>query len=783
MNKYFLKNLFKNNNIYKTKLYRNIQFFNLSSTLSKGVKKSNNNTNIINNNKNEKHFPMLDGVQYPNKSSSFKLPTAITGKESENTGKNYNKYMEKVKEEELLALKNKNSNLDKIEDNIFVENEDDNSILYYELLLREDFLIFNLRNFYYSYLLAKKTKGKLYINIDDSGVSTTTLKNKKLKEFLEVIDYLGLNINILKIDSINKNKELSFNEIYIKDNFEKLNKEENNDLNKITHSIFQSDRKITYAKYIQFLLDVGTVYMCYCSSFEKCSSNCKTNIENSKQINFLNDLLNNSKSFKVKYLRVNIDVAYGYIKTYLNNIMQEYNNLVVNNINKEALKYTETINKINSLNTNLKEVIIPNINRSEYQFCLNDLGDFPIYKNFSKEISPSFKSTVDDHIHNVNNKIENKEYSVEKDFVLTNILEFKNKRYTHLPDIKLFYWSKSDFPSLEVAKLIKDKKILPEAILNCVLVLGWGHSPVKEMIDKQNNKNSKNMYFNKLITKDKAIEVFNTTNIYVYNAIFSSDMLYFFNNKYLNYYFFKLPNELYFTDIVNTYKAMKWPNLFKQEFYNVFVYRYNKDIGIFKESKLTKNLKSNKKYNKYKKQDNNNNYNDNTDINIQNKLILDSWTDKKWRKVIKVVIPNIKSFEYLYLYYFLIESPLYNSEFVSKHNKIILSFFDNKKKAAIYIHDLINIFESLNSEEKNIDINNKFVSKNINKRISEFMYNKFIDDSSEENNTRLLYKILKIIIADNTKINNIADVCDVIGKEETINRCKKFYQALELIDF
>ena len=568
-------------------------------------------------------------------------------------------YSRKQTNNKITEEENKN----KINTNNYFHN------IYYELPLRENFNIFMLRSYYYSYLLSLSTNGKLYLNIDDSEVNSNKEKNDKLKEFLEALDLLKLSFNMPLDLKTSQDKKLT---------------------------LFQSDRVDSYIKYMQFLLDNDSAFTCTCNTFNTCTSHCKSN---SNTVNFKEDIYL-SNNHKIRYIRINKSSSIPMIRR---------------NANSDQ----------SSLNHN--EILIQGVNNNEKIINLDTIEDFPIFKNFTKEFSPSFKSTIDDHLYQITHKIEQVNYSIEKDFILTNMLQFKVKTYTHLPKVNIQYWNKTDFQNLQIPYLIKNKKILPEAVLNTALIMGWSENPIKELESSLPKKG----YVAPIIDLDSAIEKFNTIDIYEINSYFSSDNLFYYNNKYLNYYFFKYPNELYFENTKDTYKAMKYPLDFKKEFYSVFGEKHKQTI--------------------------------------------DSWDEGIWRKVIKVIIPKIKSYEFLYLFSFLLESPILNEDFLIRNQTLIKGFFLNNKKALLFMFDFISMFKSI--EETN------FKSKILDKMLSEFVYAQYTSDKTNENMNRLVYSILKISIIDNLSIQNISDICEVIGKREVVNRLENFNNVLEKINY
>lgn len=553
--------------------------------------------------------------------------------------------------------------------NQIAAKDENNPILYYELSLKKDFDIFDLRNFYYNYLVAKQKEGKLYINIDDSDIPENQRKNKLLMNFLKNLDYLGLDFNTLPGD---EGKPAS---------------------------LFQSDRIQLYIKNIQFLIDNGSAFKCYCSVFEKCVSNCKSNAENAKPTDFKNEIFDSTNDFSVKYIRINKAAAYDSLK-------ESY----------KKVKFQK------SASDKSMELVIPSVNYQEYLFTLSDFEDFPIYKNYSKQVSPSLRSAVDDVVHNVTLKIESGEYSVEKDFLLSNLLLSRPKKYMLLPAPKIFFWNPDDFENLSVEHL-KQKRILPEAILNTALMIGW-QDPIKE----RKSGNAINARINSVITKKEAIEQFNLLNVFQDHSIFSSDTLYYYNNKYLNYFYFEQPREIYLSDRPNLYKLMKYPLEFKKEMLKVFELH---------------------------------------------KMMLDSWTERSWRKAIEIIIPNIKSYEYLHLFKFLFEAPDYNGELLIKYEPMIKRYFDSSIKSILFMHDLVCLLDSIE----------EFKGRVIDKRISEFIFNKFQEDKTSEINNRLVYKVLKVIISGSSKTEAISNVMDLLGKDETIRRCKEFNNLLSKISF
>jgi len=66
-----------------------------------------------------------------------------------------------------------------------------------------------------------------------------------------------------------------------------------------------------------------------------------------------------------------------------------------------------------------------------------------------------------------------------KNAILTKHLLFSEKKYIELPEIKIKYWNKDDYQSVDIGYL-KSRSIIPETLLNEALILGYTKNPAKE---------------------------------------------------------------------------------------------------------------------------------------------------------------------------------------------------------------------------------------------------------------------------------------------------------------
>lgn len=153
--------------------------------------------------------------------------------------------------------------------------------------------------------------------------------------------------------------------------------------------------------------------------------------------------------------------------------------------------------------------------------------------------------------------------------------------------------------------------------------------------------------------------------------------------------------------------------------------------------------------------------------------MISKFEHKTWRKLIKIITPKILSYEYLHLYTFLFERPNFDSNFYNKNLLFIKSFFKSTEYSILYIHDLIAILSEIQ----------EFKSKNIDRRISEFLYLKYSLNKKTEITNVNIYRSLKLILTGNTQIDNVSLIADFLGKDETIERCRLFGHELAKINF
>ena len=114
------------------------------------------------------------------------------------------------------------------------------------------------------------------------------------------------------------------------------------------------------------------------------------------------------------------------------------------------------------------------------------------------------------------------------------MLLFHEKTYAMLPPIKVKSWDTTVLPDLSLTTL-KEKKILPETMINEALLLGWNH--LDEGIELK--KLEANDKFKDLIDMQNILTDFNLKDIKKEQAVFVWQRLYYLNNRILRRKFLK----------------------------------------------------------------------------------------------------------------------------------------------------------------------------------------------------------------------------------------------------
>jgi hypothetical protein len=147
-----------------------------------------------------------------------------------------------------------------------------------------------------------------------------------------------------------------------------------------------------------------------------------------------------------------------------------------------------------------------------------------------------------------------------KNAILTKHLLFSEKKYIELPNIKIKHWLKEDYEKIDIAYL-KSRSIVPEAIMNEALMLGYSKNPAKEFKELLMRNQDKD-----LADWSKVIWQFDITNIYPSSSVFDIRRLLYLNKRNMIKKYIK-SHESYKPQIFEE---------FKQTFQNVYKKHENK---------------------------------------------------------------------------------------------------------------------------------------------------------------------------------------------------------------
>jgi hypothetical protein len=109
------------------------------------------------------------------------------------------------------------------------------------------------------------------------------------------------------------------------------------------------------------------------------------------------------------------------------------------------------------------------------------------------------------------------------------------------------------------------------------------------------------------------------------------------------------------------------------------------------------------------------------------------------------------------------------------NHKFIKKVFIDEELNEGLMDELINIFSETPYE--------KFTEKSLNKKISNFIAQKYAEDSSHNN--VFIFSLIKLLITGDINTAKVAATCEIIGKPETLKRLKrfKFYKNLLTHDY
>lgn len=288
----------------------------------------------------------------------------------------------------------------------------------------------NIRTAFFCWLFARKNCGKFLLRIDDTD--DKRYKEKYVNNILDILNWLGISYD----------GEL----------------------------IFQSDRYSIYESYLNYLVNIGKAYKCYCS---------KERLEVLKN----NQVLNKSK------------IMYdGFCK----------NKSVFFKSDDFVIRFLVNLDGFTEFNDLIRGIIkIPN----------KELDDFIISKKYKPTYN--FATAIDDIEFGITDVIRGEDHisNTQKQILIIKSFDRNFPRFAHLPmilDADRKKISKRD-SSIYMNYYI-NRGFLPMAILNYVIKLGWGYKNVEvfsldDMIKyfdiKNVSKASSCLDLNKLLSLNK----------------------------------------------------------------------------------------------------------------------------------------------------------------------------------------------------------------------------------------------------------------------------------------
>ena len=214
-------------------------------------------------------------------------------------------------------------------------------------------------------------------------------------------------------------------------------------------SLFESQRRDEYLKYVRHLYSQKDAYKCFCKNYRKCEKECCNSNEN--------------KDYNIKKVDISLEDNHN-----------NYTFLRIKNPDKIFIAFDYMKNE-------------------DIEFESKSLGDFVLFKNYNKEFSDAYKRVIDDNIYGITHLIDIKQnFNILKNEMLTRILLFKSKKYIGLPSIKIKHMAEKYYDNINISYL-KNRTFTPEALINEAYLLGISKGPEKEYFDLINNNKDKDL--------------------------------------------------------------------------------------------------------------------------------------------------------------------------------------------------------------------------------------------------------------------------------------------------
>ena len=281
----------------------------------------------------------------------------------------------------------------------------------------------NARTAVFGYLLAKHYQGDFIIRIEDTDLERN--KKEAVKSQLDNLQWLGVE-------------------------YDEGPDKETAEIN----SYYQSERITYYWNYLTVLLDKNLVYPCYCTKEELDQKREQQKKEGKKAFMYDQTCLHLSKEKKELYQREGRKPVY----------------------------------RFHVKNRNLK-ITWNDLIRGEITFDSKDIEDFIIFKANGFPVY-NFANVIDDQLMKITHVIRGEEHisNTPKQLLLYQAFGWIPPQFAHLSIIvnsenkKL---SKRDAETMQFISQYKKEKILPQAILNYLVFLGWTSGEEQEIYTKQ----------------------------------------------------------------------------------------------------------------------------------------------------------------------------------------------------------------------------------------------------------------------------------------------------------
>jgi len=317
----------------------------------------------------------------------------------------------------------------------------------------------SLRTALYNFLLARNTKGKFILRLEDTD--RTRLKPEAEQNIYDTMEWCGF-----KIDE---------------------------------GPIKQSERKEIYAKYIQILLDKGKAYRCFCS---------KEKLDASRLDGYDRHCFHLSEeeiSAQMKEKGGKFIVRFKAPEKY-----ESFTDLLHGQVNiqdrKDRIGYDDLV--------------------------LLKSDGMPTYH---------FANVVDDHLMGVTHVIRGEEWlpSTPKHIMLYNAFGWTPSKFIHIPLLTSIESDKKLSKRRNDASVfaLKEKGILPEALINFCALLGW--SPPRDVAQKNHE----------CFSLEELTQLFNLDHLTKGNVKVDNSKLLFFNKHFLQK---RIENELQLEELVST---------------------------------------------------------------------------------------------------------------------------------------------------------------------------------------------------------------------------------------